>query len=100
MNVNLGLENGIVNARFLVDNNETKDLLMQNLNNIMDQLEEAGITVGEFQVNVRGDRNFQKNDDTENIEHVFSNIEDVQAVSTLYDINSLASQEGGINLII
>jgi flagellar hook-length control protein FliK len=53
VNVNIGLEQGIVKGKFLVETNEAKELLIQNLDFVKTQLEESGISVGEFQVNVK-----------------------------------------------
>ena len=53
VNVNIGLEQGIVKGKFLVETNEAKELLIQNLDFVKSQLEESGISVGEFQVNVK-----------------------------------------------
>jgi len=53
LNVNLGLEHGVLNGRFLVDNAEARQMLMDHLAHLKQSLQEQGISVGEFQVNVR-----------------------------------------------
>lgn len=56
VNVKLGLEHGAVTGRFLVDSVEVKQALMENIEIIKERLSEAGIALGEFQVNVRDQR--------------------------------------------
>lgn len=53
--VNLGLDGGILTGRFLVETQEVRQALLEQLSQVQEQLEDAGITVGEFQVNVRDD---------------------------------------------
>lgn len=53
VNVRLGLEDGIINGRFLVDSNEARDQMLENLGALRQKMADAGIAVGEFQVNVR-----------------------------------------------
>lgn len=56
VNVNLGLDDGVIVGRFLVDSREAQELMMENIDSLRLKLEEAGIQVGSFQVNVRGER--------------------------------------------
>ena len=56
MNISLSLENGVVHGKFLVETQEAKDLLTGSLDQIKQQLSDAGIPVGEFQVNVNDRR--------------------------------------------
>lgn len=51
--VNLGLENGTLTGRFLVDSVEAKDALLGALNDVRTLLENEGISLGSFHVNVR-----------------------------------------------
>ncbi|HPQ53357.1 MAG TPA: flagellar hook-length control protein FliK, partial [Spirochaetota bacterium] len=53
VNVRLGLEDGIIHGRFLVDSHEARDQMLENLGALRQKMAEAGIEVGEFQVNVR-----------------------------------------------
>jgi len=53
VNVRLGLEDGIIHGRFLVDSHEARDQMLENLGALRQKMAEAGIAVGEFQVNVR-----------------------------------------------
>jgi flagellar hook-length control protein FliK len=54
MSVNLGLEGGTLVGRFLVENTDAKNALVEQLASVRNELAEAGIAVGEFQVDVRG----------------------------------------------
>jgi len=56
VNVNLGLEDGVIVGRFLVDTGEARDMMVENLDQLRTVMENAGIQVGSFQVNVRGER--------------------------------------------
>lgn len=56
LSVNLGLEHGILSGRFIVESQEAKELLLQQLESIRWELEHNGVTVGEFEVNVKQQR--------------------------------------------
>lgn len=56
VNVNLGLEDGVLVGRFLVDTPEAREAMMESMDRLLAQLADAGIEVGAFQVNVRGER--------------------------------------------
>jgi flagellar hook-length control protein FliK len=56
LSVNLGLEHGILSGRFIVESNEAKELLLQQLESIRWELENNGVQVGEFEVNVKEHR--------------------------------------------
>ena len=65
VNVNLGLVDGVVAGKFLVDSQDAKDALLASMNQIKEQLENAGISVGEFHVDVRdsGERLYKERKD-------------------------------------
>lgn len=69
VNVRLGLEDGVIHGRFLVDSNEARNQMLENLGALREKMAEAGISVGEFQVNVRqqqeqfADKNTEENND-------------------------------------
>ncbi len=67
LRVHLGLEQGVLNGRFLVENTEARQALMGQLDQLKQELQEQGISVGEFQVNVRHDGQGRNEQDTENI---------------------------------
>lgn len=56
LTVNLGLEHGILSGRFIVESQDAKELLMQQLELVRFELEQNGVQVGEFEVNVKEHR--------------------------------------------
>jgi flagellar hook-length control protein FliK len=98
VNVNLGLEQGVVNGKFFVENGEARDLLMDNLNLIKEQLEEAGINIGEFEVNVNHQGEMFTRDDTE--ENFFTLPGTGDEVTKEYHTNSLSLHDGEFNMVI
>lgn len=97
--VNLGLEQGILNGRFLVENNEARDLLMENLNSVKEHLEEAGIDIGEFQVNVR-DQHQSKPGEDDFPAYAFNSGNMMKEEQASYDISAATVHDGAINVII
>ncbi|MDY6932828.1 MAG: flagellar hook-length control protein FliK [Spirochaetota bacterium] len=55
VNVNLGLDQGMISGRFLAETAEARNLLLENIYLIKEKLQEAGMSVGEFQVNVKNE---------------------------------------------
>lgn len=51
--INLGMERGVLHGKFLVDTPQVRDSLMDNLDQIKEQLAQEGISLGGFQVDVR-----------------------------------------------
>ncbi len=102
VNVNLMMENGIVSGRFLVDSDEAKNLLMNNLGELREQLAEAGIQLGEFNVNVNqgGERFAGKEKEDENIRSLNPSNSESEAAMIKYDYNSSAAHNGHINMVI
>ncbi len=62
VNVKLGIEDGILKAQFLVESNEAKNSLIQNIEDLKTRLMEQGLEVGEFNVTVKDheQRNFRQ----------------------------------------
>ncbi len=56
LSVNLGLEQGVLSGRFVVESQEAKELLLQQLDSIKWELEQNGVQVGDFEVNVKEQR--------------------------------------------
>jgi len=56
LSVNLGLEHGILSGRFIVESHEAKEMLLQQLESIRWELQNNGIQVGAFEVNVKEHR--------------------------------------------
>ncbi len=102
VNINLLMENGVVSGKFMVENDEARNLLLANLGVLREQLSEAGIEVGDFNVNVNheGERFAGNNDDDQTkgtVNHAGGRTE--TAVS-IYDNNSTAMNDGHINMVI
>lgn len=100
LNVNLGLEQGVIHGKFLVESQEAKTLLMENISHIREQLENAGVTVGEFQVNVRdeGSRFFTDREQNSTGTHLAElNADDA---GSEYETVTYSLHEGSINMII
>lgn len=102
VNVHLIMENGVITGKFLVDNDDVKAMLLNNLNELKYQFEEAGISVGEFSVNVNDQREkYLKQNDDENIKSVsFINSDrDIIAAADQYTTGTEA-EIGHINMVI
>ena len=100
MNVSLGLENGIVHGKFLVESREAKDLLMGSLDQIKQDLSDAGIAVGEFHVDV-DDRRGRMLRDTDDESDVFvTPVERREEIAAGFESNSKSYHDGHINLVI
>lgn len=101
VNVNLVLENGVVNGKFLVDSNDARTLLMSNLENFREQLSESGINVGEFSVNVRDEREKFFRDKNENAKGVSAvSVNESVSAANVYEFATVDSHDGLINMII
>ncbi len=98
LNVNLGLEHGVLNGRFLVENTEARQMLMDHLAHLKQSLQEQGISVGEFQVNVRNGGHQKQ--DTEEETQVIPGIPGHLAAED-YDTGAYHHvHEGSLDLII
>lgn len=102
VNVNLLMENGVVSGRFLVDSDEARNLLLGNLGTLKEQLAEAGIQVGEFNVNVNqgGERFAAKEKEDERTAAAHQARSESEAAANQYDYNSSAAHNGRINMVI
>ncbi len=99
LNLSIGLEQGVINGRFLVESGQARDLLLQNLDLIRQQLEESGVTVGEFEVNVNENHErFPREHREEAIQGLTQ--DNVMEASDTFDLNSQAYHDGSINLVI
>jgi len=102
VNVNLIMENGVITGKFLVDNEDVKGMLLNSLNDLKHQFEEAGISVGEFSVNVndQGEKYLkQKDDETLKSLSFVNSDRDVIAATDQYNSNA-AVHAGHINMVI
>jgi len=98
MSVNLGLEAGTLVGRFLVENTDAKNALVEQLASVRNDLVEAGITVGEFQVDVRGqdprsagERGYEQ--------PVFIQRTGMETVAGSYDGNAVRAHDGAIDVV-
>jgi len=97
------MENGVITGKFLVDNEDVKSMLLSSLNDLKLQLEEAGIAVGEFSVNVNDQREKylkQKDDDFLKSLSVMNSDRDVIAAAADQYNSNTAAHAGHINLVI
>jgi flagellar hook-length control protein FliK len=100
LNVSLGLENGVVHGKFLVESPEAKDLLMSTMDQIKRQLADAGIAVGEFQVDVNDRRGRMLRDAEEERGIAVSPAGRREEIAVEYESNSKSFHDGHINLVI
>ncbi|NLV68450.1 MAG: hypothetical protein GXY14_12340 [Spirochaetes bacterium] len=103
VNVSLVMENGVVNGRFLVDNNDAKTALLSSIENLIDELQQSGVSVGEFSVNVRdGQERFirQKDEQKYKINPVITGSKETVTAADVYDYNSVYKHNGSINMVI
>lgn len=99
--LNLGLEQGVLNGRFFVDSPEVKEMLYINLESVRQRLEDAGISVGEFQVNVRGEGRRYSDEEAE-ASHVFpsaSAADEQGKAAGAYESNLMSLHNGSVNLV-
>jgi flagellar hook-length control protein FliK len=103
VNVSLVMENGVVNGRFLVDNNDARTALLSNMENLLDDLQQSGVSVGEFSVNVRDEqkRFIRQNDEQKyRINPVITGSKEIVTAADVYDYNSVCEHNGSINMVI
>ena len=100
ISMNLGLEQGILNGRFLVENADVKETLLQNFSSIKQQLEESGITVGEFHVNIKG----EKEKHSEKLQREVLNYKGISSeneeIAVVYEMNTASYHKGSINMVV
>ena len=97
LNMNIGITQGVVTGKFLVETEGAKNLLMENLQHIRTQLEESGVAIGDFQVNVRK----ENRDNIEDIELKTARVlNSALEISAIVDYNSTLIHDGSLNLVI
>ncbi|MBN1531549.1 MAG: flagellar hook-length control protein FliK [Spirochaetes bacterium] len=99
MNINLGLEQGVINGRFTVETEDARQLLLQNLEFIRSEMEQAGITVGNFQVNVSGGGEQYSEGEAGHGSATAPQVPEAQ-IAASYGMGAQVLHEGGINVII
>lgn len=100
VNISLSLHEGVVRGSFLVETQEAKDMLTGNLDYIKQQLSDAGIAVGEFQVNVNSQREqLLQNRDGEQFVYLAPAKQSVEMESS-FASQAQVLHDGRINLVI
>ncbi len=99
INVNLNLEQGVVVGRFLVDNADAKEVLLENMLMVKERLQGDGILVGDFQVNVRGENNPASDSKKDGVSYNIMPESKVKSGHE-YEYNSSSLHDGKIDLII
>ncbi len=100
LNIHLGLHDGVVHGKFLVTTQEARDLLMADIEQIKQQLGEAGISIGEFQVNVNDQRGRTLHERDGESVYLPARGEQAAAVEDEYRANAAPAHDGHINVII
>ncbi|HSV95711.1 MAG TPA: flagellar hook-length control protein FliK [Spirochaetota bacterium] len=98
VNVSLGLEQGTITGRFLVETVEARQALVGQLEDIRQRLAESGISVGEFQVNVRGDERYARQSSRDYLPPPLSGTP-VEA-NGRYELQSVRHHDGFIDVTI
>lgn len=99
VNISLDLTEGIVNGKFMVTSQEAKEMLISNLDQIRQQLHDAGISVGEFQVNVNDQRGKLLDGDPERLP-VIPPAEQAAEIESRFAPNARALDDGHFDVII
>ncbi len=99
VNINLGLENGQLSGKFLVDSQEAKNTLLESLETLKEHLSQNGISIGEFQVNVREQKHFFSNTNENEITHLNSKKDNNISISNQYDQHA-SLHNGQIDMVI
>ncbi|MBN2160680.1 MAG: flagellar hook-length control protein FliK [Spirochaetes bacterium] len=99
LSISLDLSEGVVNGKFMVSSQEAKDMLMGNLDDIRQQLHDAGISVGEFQVNVNDQRGKHLAGDPEHLP-VVPAAEQAAEIESRFAPNARALHDGHLDVII
>lgn len=100
VNVNIGLENGVLSAKFLVDSEEAKQTLGADLNALKATLAQEGIELGQFQVDVRAGNSGSSGDADKTPHHAFRTVSEEEKISRDYDNASIPSHNGMIDMKI
>ncbi|MBN2040556.1 MAG: flagellar hook-length control protein FliK [Spirochaetes bacterium] len=99
VNVNLNLEHGVIIGKFLVETSDAKDALMENMAAVREKLQDNGIAVGDFQVNVRDQNGSASDFNDREFPYVASGNQN-ESVNAEYIINSVYYHDGKIDFII
>ena len=100
VNVTLGLDNGVLNAKFLVDSNDARAALTSSLNELMGALENEGLSLGAFQVDVRGGDNRRNADESGDFIPVHAARREAEEAQIQYERRQSSLHDGSINLVV
>ncbi|MBN2436062.1 MAG: flagellar hook-length control protein FliK [Spirochaetes bacterium] len=101
--VNLGLENGILNGKFLVDSKEARDMLLSQFDSLKERLLEEGINLGSFSVDVRnGESSYNNYKESKELYEALTAPVVHSAAEEYSQISSQSGQyyDGSINLVM
>jgi hypothetical protein len=99
VNINLGLLDGTVHGKFLVESQEAKEALLSNLDQIKNEMREAGISVGEFQVNVSDQRERLMQEARDFVDTLLPPSPEIE-VEKEYRTNAQSFHDGHVNVLI
>lgn len=99
ININLNLEHGVIIGKFLVDNTDAREVLLENMLIVKERLQGEGISVGEFQVNVRGENNPASDSGKKGTLHNIV-LDNKTKSGHEYEFNSSLIHDGSIDLVI
>ncbi len=100
LNMSLSLENGVVHGKFIVDSDEARNSLLQNMDNLKEQLRESGIDIGDFSVGVRDDGRPSAEDENMGTVGQYSfPLKEEETPTELFEVNSIYSNSQ-INLVV
>jgi flagellar hook-length control protein FliK len=103
--VNLGLENGTLSGKFLVDSKEARDTLLSQFDQLKARLSEEGIELGSFSVDVKEEKNaysdYKENKETFEALTTYANKGSHAAEEYMHLYSgSEKRHEGSINLVM
>ena len=100
VNVNLNLEHGVLVGKFLVDNHAAREAVLENIQSMIDRLQESGITVGGFNVNVRDENKPQSDYNREPGSKNFGLKQVIEAAGAGYESNESYIHNGAIDMVV
>ncbi len=100
MNIKLALEDGTLIGRFLVESTDARDAILERITTIREELAGSGISVGEFQVNVRDERGRFVREEADERRPRVSHMTEASSASGVYETGSAIAHDGAIDVII
>jgi flagellar hook-length control protein FliK len=102
VSVNLGLENGTLSGKFFVESQEAKDALLANMSELRERLEEEGIELSSFEVNVKDQNPGFNRGEADNELYYVTPLSDESIANSTYENGSYTgySHNGSLNMVI